>query len=171
MTLKEKIERERPNQVNLYREGIFWKLYNQSAFHFFQLIKPYQIKKKYNKTLNTEIVSMGFPQSVLTNTLGRLRELSVSIEMGKDDITIILLEEQCGYDEWFQQFPLIEKEKLPHSDKVRCSTIASPPVGTKENETNETAIQMLRNFPIMQKTPLEVQLFVLQLQDFLKQTN
>lgn len=139
MTLKEKIERECPTHIHLYREGIFWKLYNQSAFHFSQLIKPYQVKKKYMKTLNMEIVSIGFPQSVLTNALGRLRELSMSVEVGKHEIYIVLLEEQNGYDEWFQQFPLMEKANTSNLKTNTLNSVSS----VSPSCSNEDAQKMI----------------------------
>lgn len=161
MTLKEKIEREKPDQINLYREGMFWKLYNRSAFHFFRLIKPYLVKKKYIKELKTEIVCMGFPHSILTDILNRLQTLSVSIEQEEKEITVRLKESPDGYENWFGQFQIAEKEE-------EMITTSINPISEKSCSVMESIIQALRDFPIMQKTPLEVQLFVLQLQEQLK---
>lgn len=163
MTLKDKLSCECPTQIHLYLEGIFWKLYNHSAFHFSKLIKPYQVKKKYSKTLNIEIVNMGFPQSILPKTLERLREIAVSVDIGEREISVTLAEGQNGYDEWFQQFPLVENVKTLAPDSLVSSFCL------QSNKANERVLQALRDFPIMQKTPLDVQLFVLQLQDSLKQ--
>lgn len=160
MTLKEKIEHENPNQIHLYREGMFWKAYNQSAFHFFRLIKPYLVKKRYVKELKTEIVSMGFPHSILDDMLERLESVSVSTEKGEKEICICLQAPQTGYEEWFQQFEVEEKSDSPNR--------VGSPVPEPDIHITKGIIQALRDFPIMQKTPLEVQLFVLQLQEQLK---
>lgn len=112
MTIEEKIERESPEMIRIYREGMFWKLYNRSAFHFFQLIRPYLVKKKYMKGLQAEIVSMGFPHSVLEDMLTRLEDVSVSLEKNEEEITVWLSEPQTGYEEWFGQYSCEEKEGL-----------------------------------------------------------
>ncbi|MDR0334140.1 MAG: hypothetical protein LBI15_11865 [Dysgonamonadaceae bacterium] len=59
MIIKEKIHHTDTFAVNLYKEGIFWMAYEQSAYAVCQ-IKPYIARKKYVKAVSAEVVSVGF---------------------------------------------------------------------------------------------------------------
>ena len=48
MTIKQKIELAvQPNKLYLFKEGMFYKLYNQNAMWFVQNVKPYKVSKKF----------------------------------------------------------------------------------------------------------------------------
>jgi hypothetical protein len=47
--------------IHLYREGIFLKGYEQSAYLFITHVKPYQVKTKYFKNAGQWVSSTGFP--------------------------------------------------------------------------------------------------------------
>jgi len=67
MTIKQKIElAAQPNKLYLFKEGMFYKLYNQNAMWFVQSEKPYKVTKKFLKTVNQDVYSIGFPQAVLS---------------------------------------------------------------------------------------------------------
>ena len=67
MTIKQKIELAvQPNKLYLFKEGMFYKLYNQNAMWFVQNVKPYKVTKKFVKTVNQNVYSIGFPQTVLS---------------------------------------------------------------------------------------------------------
>lgn len=65
MTFKEIIIREDANQdcIWLYREGIFMKAYERSAFFMHTYIKDFKLSKRYVKSVNMDVVSMGFPEN------------------------------------------------------------------------------------------------------------
>jgi len=46
MTIAEKLKQRAPNEIQLYKEGVFWVAYEQSAFAVCK-IKPYKPKKKF----------------------------------------------------------------------------------------------------------------------------
>lgn len=71
MNLKNKLEAERQDEplILLYMEGIFWKAYEQSAMRFAKEVKAYKLQKRFIKTVNREVVSMGFPNSSLQEVL------------------------------------------------------------------------------------------------------
>ena len=66
MTIKEKIEYEDGQLVHLWKEGVFWVAYEQSAYLVSQ-VKKLKPTKKYVKTAGREVVSVGFPSSVLAD--------------------------------------------------------------------------------------------------------
>jgi len=47
MTLKEKVNlAAQPNKLYLFKEGMFYKIYNQNAMWFVNFIKPYKVAIK-----------------------------------------------------------------------------------------------------------------------------
>lgn len=71
MNLKEKIDAEQQDKplVLLYMEGMFWKAYEQSAMRFTKEIKAYKLQKRFFKNVNSEVVSLGFPDGSLQEVL------------------------------------------------------------------------------------------------------
>lgn len=63
-TIKERIEREQSNcdKIYLYKEGIFYRAYERSAYLWITNICNYEIKKRYVKTIDRDIVYLGFPE-------------------------------------------------------------------------------------------------------------
>lgn len=164
MLLKEKIARERETCISLYREGLFWKLYNISAFNFSRLVKPYSIKKKYIKEIKETVASIGFPDAILQGNLERMRPHCSDIKIQDNIIEVELKNPIEGYQEWFNNIEIISAN-IPKNAKKESPE--EKKIVKTENECTLIADQILkelRNFPIMQKTPLEVQMFVLELQ-------
>lgn len=156
MLLKEKLSRETGNRIHFYREGMFWKLYNQSAFNFSQRVKQYLLKKKYVKELKESIVTMGFPDVVLKENLERLKEYTLSVNVSDKVVEVELKEELPGYQEWFENVKEAEEVK----EKVQPIVVTAMPDSEKEQ-----ILKDIRDFPILQKTPLEVQMFFIELQN------
>ncbi|MDC1188888.1 hypothetical protein N8089_03755 [Flavobacteriales bacterium] len=84
MTLKDKIEMQAQDttKIYLYKEGIFYKVYNEGAFLLNYL--GYKVRVKYIKNLNQEIYSIGFPLAVLN----KLAETHTIIEEKKHKNTL-----------------------------------------------------------------------------------
>lgn len=64
MKLSDIISRENYHSIQLYKQGVFWVAYEQSAYSIWEH-KGYRVNKKYIKSLKRDIVSLGFPASVL----------------------------------------------------------------------------------------------------------
>ena len=71
MTFREIIEREDQNvdSIWLYREGMFMKAYERSAFFVHTLIHKFKLSKRYIKTVNMDVISLGFPEQTLPKWL------------------------------------------------------------------------------------------------------
>jgi hypothetical protein len=67
MKIKEILEIEKSNEecIHLFKEGIFWRCYEYSAWRFVNNIKDYKVFKKHVKAVGKDIVYLGFPDSVL----------------------------------------------------------------------------------------------------------
>ena len=158
MLLKEKLSRETGNRIHFYREGMFWKLYNQSAFNFSQRVNQYLLKKKYIKEVKSWIVTMGFPDVVLKENLERLREYTLSVNVSEKVVEVELKEGLPGYQEWFEEI----KEEVKGVREVKEEGTV-PVVGNEDEK--ERILKDIRDFPILQKTPLDVQMFFIELQN------
>lgn len=53
------------SNIYLYREGIFYKAYERSAYAFVTGVQKFMVKKKFVKCANQEVVSIGFPSDGL----------------------------------------------------------------------------------------------------------
>ena len=51
--------------IYFYREGIFLKAYERSAYAFVTGVQSFKIKNRFVKNVNQEIVSIGFPSEGL----------------------------------------------------------------------------------------------------------
>lgn len=67
MTYKEILDREDTNggTVVLYREGMFLKAYEHSAYLCHRYIHPFKLSRRFVKTVNRYVVSLGFPEQSL----------------------------------------------------------------------------------------------------------
>ncbi|NDV84975.1 hypothetical protein [Bacteroides sp. 51] len=73
MTQKEIFFKEENNytRIFLYREGIFWKAYEKSAYRIASSFQTFKPIKKYVKTVGEAIVSIGFPCAVLEKYIAK----------------------------------------------------------------------------------------------------
>ena len=60
-----KTESENTDKIHFYREGVFYKAYEKSAYLFVTYVKPFMVKKQFVKSVNQEVVSIGFPTNSL----------------------------------------------------------------------------------------------------------
>lgn len=79
--LKEKIAiSANPTKLTLFKEGMFYKCYNEDAMVFYKNIKEYKISPKYIKALKSTVLSLGFPKSAWNASTLSL-ELSNQLEI------------------------------------------------------------------------------------------
>jgi hypothetical protein len=63
-TLREKLERETGKKIYLYKQGLFWTAYEQSAL-ILSHHKPLKISVRFVKTVNQKVINVGFPDATL----------------------------------------------------------------------------------------------------------
>ncbi len=64
MTIAEKIQYSADKKVvTFFKEGLFYKCYNEDAMVFAKKIKEYKVSSKFVKSVGTEVLSLGFPAS------------------------------------------------------------------------------------------------------------
>lgn len=67
--LSEILQNESTNTgaIFFYREDVFYKAYERSAYLFVKYVRPFQVKKRMVKSVKQEVVSIGFPTNSLIN--------------------------------------------------------------------------------------------------------
>ncbi len=148
-TIKERVEREQSNidKIYLYREGIFYRAYERSAYLWINHICKYEIKKRYVKTVGKVIVYLGFPMSVLESKL-----VNHSYKEESEYVVIELDESAKVNDEsyitWHNQMEL---------------SIKTPISVDKKDPQKGTIIDEIVKYPIETSSPIECMMFLLQL--------
>ena len=61
------LEQENQSSIYFYREGVFYKAYEQSAYLFVKYVRPFQVKKRHVKSVKQDVVFVGFPTNSLPN--------------------------------------------------------------------------------------------------------
>ena len=67
-SIKDKLKAEERNErtVRLWPEGTFFKAYERSAYLFVTQVRQYEVRRQFVKAAGQDVVSTGFPQSVLS---------------------------------------------------------------------------------------------------------
>ena len=63
------IENANTGSINLFKEGICWKVYEKSAWRFVKNIREYRVLRKYVKTVKQDIAYLVVPESTLPEIL------------------------------------------------------------------------------------------------------
>ena len=64
MTIAEKIDVVKSNKCfTLFKDGLFYKCYNEDAMLFVQKVKKYKVSSKYVKSTGANVFSLGFHAS------------------------------------------------------------------------------------------------------------
>ncbi len=99
MRITEKLAQKKEKEIHLYKEGVFWVAYEEAAYLISQ-VKRLKPTKKYIKSIQQEVVSVGFPPTSLAGVLAHFT-------LKKQEDTIIVLEndvpvEASLYNKWKQ---------------------------------------------------------------------
>ncbi len=142
-----------PNEIVLFKEALFCKAYEECAWQFCMFIKAYKPVKQYIKKVNKEIVSIGFPVSVLENIINIAKEKGYEIEQNENIIRISINETYEGsFEEWKNN---IEMQAPTQNDKNYVSNI---------DKRKEEIIEKLKGYSLANHTPIETMYFVMELQ-------
>ena len=110
MTSKDFIraEAENTDRIILYREGLFWKAYERSAFAVCMQVRPFKPTKRSLKTLGGgELISIGFLSSTEDRVLDGLTRLETEPDRLVESLraTCASALEMCGGGSSCRFFP------------------------------------------------------------------
>lgn len=144
--------REETSTIYLWKEGIFLKAYEKSAYLFHRFIRPYRIKSNFYKNIGQEVISLGFPSSGLDALVAScgLEVLSQSDKASR--LTC------CGL--YYQPDDYTRFKQTIRS----LPPIADNTVARTESESvcakGESIIHRLRDFNLAGSTPMECMIFL-----------
>ena len=148
MTIKEKIELEQEaGAIRLYKEGVFWAAYEQSAYAVWQE-KKYKPTKKFVKVAGMEVISVGFPNGALK---GLLDSRNFAHCQDSQDKCIVLERDT----------PIDKEEFLAWKDEVVCREENN--VKNVREIRGKGVVERLQQFDLSNATPLECMNFLAEL--------
>jgi hypothetical protein len=157
MTTKEILQMESGKDsattLLLFREGIFLKAYEESAFLFHRFIRKYEVKTVHYKNIGRSLLSLGFPSRYL-EVIVKEAQLTVQEEVNG---ICKLTSDAFRFSE--EEYLLFKKEQ----------TSLSPVQLTRKKAANEKIDIMtrLQQFNIADSTPMECMLFLNELKQSL----
>lgn len=120
MTVKEIKKSEEGNDGNviLHREGMFLRAYERSAMLFVENVAKFQLQRKYFKSIDSELVYLGFPAQ---NLKVLLEKSGVEREYDADNDTIVLcgFPSESNFEEWKSSIPNKETQKQKQKELMR----------------------------------------------------
>ena len=91
-------------QIHLIQDGLFYRVWEQSAWLFYSFLKEYKVMFRFYKNLQEELVFMGFPISVLQLYLGEARNLGWEVKVLNARHTLLCLdskvEPSSSFEAW-----------------------------------------------------------------------
>ncbi len=122
MVIDEKIIHNSPLEVRLYKEGVFWTAYEQSAF-MISKIRNFKVTKKFVKKIKQEVISIGFPDSILEQIISHF-------EVKERKGTLVILEsnnpfDSVTYQNWKDSIDLhkVKITKVKEQEQHKCPSV------------------------------------------------
>lgn len=150
MTISEKIAKKDENEVHLYKEGIFWVAYEEAAFLVYQ-VKTLRPTKKYIKSIQQEVVSVGFPSSSLDEVLSHF-----TIKNQEDTLIVLntnVPANQAAFQKWKGEMELRTQAQPQARQVVVCN-----------DENTDLLLERIRSFKLHLASPMDCLHFVEELQ-------
>lgn len=143
MTILDKVtlQQQDTTKIFLFKEGVFYKAYNEGAFLLQD--RNYKVAVKKIKSVENEVLSIGFPISVLEKLKENRQpeEYDNYCSLQSNIVFSLLL-----YEEWYQnQIANIKREDSKYLEEY-------------------TLKDTIKNYPLANKTPIEVFIWVAKLQ-------
>lgn len=162
--ISEKIAHASASEIKLYKEGVFWIAYEQSAYYFW-LQKGYKPTKKQVKRIGKSVVSIGFPQSTSSDTIAGV-EGSYSCVFQSENFRKFNLEEPIdllAFENWKSLLPLRHNAAMPPASNLPSANDRHHRAGSSADDV----ISKLSHFPLENKTPMECMLFLAEMKQIL----
>jgi len=144
------IEDRNKGEIHLYKEGIFWKAYQQSAYHFTREVRAFKISKKMVKSVGREVVSLGFPKNALEQYFSKEKLTEINEKQLLITGYTFKMED---YQQWLESLPLVSKQKQTNDRQ---------PINKED-----AVLALLLGFRVERSTPMECMQLVVSLQKML----
>lgn len=161
------LESSNTGKIILLKKGSFYRAYEHSAWLFVREVRDYVPVKTLPKNLRGEsLVYIGFNVKTLPQILHGKRLLTPQWSPDKlpDRIEMAAVSsfDEVEFRKWKEDVPLFEKQK-PALTPVPPAPPALPVVPKEplfEDEANQSVVDEIKNFDLLNKTPYECMLFL-----------
>lgn len=148
-----KTESENTDKIHFYREGVFYKAYERSAYIFVTRIKSFMVKRLFVKCVNQEVVSIGFP----TNSLRSYFAADKITEKGNEaEVILDAAIVPADFEKWREGIAMTPAKETVVKNKDTHIT-------SEAVECEKLIVTKIKTFPIEVKTPLECMIFLSEL--------
>jgi hypothetical protein len=166
MTVNEKIEKHADGAVHLFKEGVFWVGYEQSAY-ILNHIRALRTTKRFVKKIEKEVVTVGFPAPALDAFLERLtvRERTDTYICAAPPAPL----DPAEFERWKSELPAyapLPPARYPVAQPAPETVFAAPEVvaPSEGGMTPEAVYERVRRFRLSSATPMECMIFLETLQ-------
>ena len=162
MSIAEKIQVSADkNRFTLFKEGLFYKCYNEDAMVFTQKVRAYKVSTKFIKSVGAEVLSLGFPVSEVEK--GNIKLLSISESIGAESYKV---------EPYSIVFSLKDDIKHNYNEfQTAIITAKEPDTGKLYNNytaNNQKLAKMIQEFDLANSTPMQGLAFIQELKKHIK---
>ena len=165
MTLLEKTKNSaKGNIFTLYKEGMFYKCYNEDSMVFSLFVRAYKIRIKFVKNVGAKVMSLGFPVSEVEKgnlslefILEKIR--AKSFEVSGDDVIFIL--DNAGVKSNYNIWTETLKQEMP------VAMVKEPESPYMSIDVLDSITDMIKDFDLANSTPMQGLNFIQQLKSML----
>ena len=124
MTIAEKVLISKNEWVlTLFKEGLFYKCFNEDAMVFTQRVRNYKITSKYVKSIGEQVLSIGFPSNEIEKNKTTLETIKNAI--GASSFKI---------EDQFIEFNLVEQIKLNFQEFLKIQNAKIEAISAVKNK-------------------------------------
>jgi hypothetical protein len=160
MTITEKVKQAATNNIcTLYKEGIFYKCYNEDAMVFVQKVKEYKVNLKFIKSVGDDVLSLGFP-------ISETEKGNLSFENISERIGAKVFEDNKGYIVFSLNDISLKKDYATWKNSIQAEvveTVKEPTILYLHQSGTKEIISMIKNFDLANSTPMQGLSFIQQL--------
>ncbi len=155
MTIQEKIQiASELSMLTLFKEGMFYKCYNEDVMVFTRSVKAYKISCKYVKTVSSEVLSIGFPAQEAGPNAKLLAEIATKLgvvsfeDLDNRVVYALTVGQKTGYTYWLASLSNQQPE------------IVSEQIEVPGRENNLNLLGLIEKFDLANSTPMQCMSFI-----------
>lgn len=156
-TMKEKLAFEQHNEgtIRLWPEGGFYRAFERSAYLFVNYVRQYEVKRKFVKVVNSDVVDIGFPKSVLDRLGHDVEECNSGCKLIKLDSAI----DEQSFQIWRNSVPQVSARQ----QVLQVANVPHLSQGSADAAEHAVA-ERIRLLNIASMTPMQCMVLLSELQ-------
>jgi hypothetical protein len=164
MTIKQKVDRSANIGIfTLYREGLFFKCYNEDAMIFSTRVKPYKIAAKHVKSAGCLVCSLGFPASTFGKNDLSISSICEAIQAQDytDQTYGIVFNLKADIKQGYEEFATVLENKLSSDTDASAREIHK----VQSEPPNEMLARKIQSYDLANHTPMQAMHFIQELKE------